>query len=67
MNKDWVEVVFLAIAALVVLGVGLIVTFLVGFWGAVMVVHGENSGWFVLLIALSCFAGALRLFAALLP
>ena len=54
---------FLAIAALVILAFAL----LVGFWGAVMVAHGENSGWFVLLLALGCFAGAARLFAALLP
>ena len=58
---------FLAIAALAVFALGLIVTFFVGFFGAVMVAHGENAGWFVLLLALGCFAGAARLFAALLP
>ena len=67
MNEGWMRIVLLAIDALAVFALGLIVTFFVGFFGAVMVAHGENSGWFVLLLALGCFAGAARLFAALLP
>lgn len=63
MGEGLGEAVFLLLSALFILGFGL----LVGFFGVVMVIHGEGFGLFLLLVSVSCFAGALRILACLLP
>lgn len=67
MKEAWVDSLLRIIAALAVLAFGLLVGFLVGFYGAVMIAHGDYSGVFLILVALGCVAVALGIFAALLP